>query len=115
MLLSRHASTQAKHQIVYPCDTTTPFPRIRRGRLDVFLAWHQAADKIYQSFLKKELFWLKLGELGVSGGWGLGVRVRMRGVCLDDKSISRFFILWLGVPLIFHCFFASFGPQPVGR
>ena len=30
------------------------------------------------------------------GGWGLGVRVRLRGVCvcLDDKSISRFFILW---------------------
>ena len=50
MLLYRHTTTQAgnQHQIVCPCDTTTPFPKIRHGILDdCNFGW-----KIDQSFLK---------------------------------------------------------------
>ena len=39
-----------------------------------------------------------------------GVRVRMEGVCFDDKCISRFFILWLGIAPNFSVFFCEFRP-----
>ena len=35
--------------------------------------------------------------MGGVGVWGLGVRVRMRGVFTTTNPLSRFFILWLGV------------------
>ena len=48
--------------------------------------------------------------------WVLGFRLRMEGVFTTTNLLSRFFILLLGVALIFHCFFfASFGPQAVGQ
>ena len=42
------------------------------------------------------------------GVWGLGVRVRMRGVCTTTNPLSRFFILWLGVAPNFSVFFCEF-------
>ena len=45
----------------------------------------------------------------------LGVRLRMKGVFTTTNPLSRFFILWLGVAPNFSVFFASFGPQAVGR
>ena len=39
----------------------------------------------------------------------------MKGVCTTTNPLSRFFILWLGVAPNFSLFFASFGPQAVGR
>ena len=48
-------------------------------------------------------------------GWGLGVKVRVKGIFPTTNPLSHFFILWLGVAPNFSLFFASFGPQAVGR